>query len=134
MIKPTRFPSTFEVALREKVDGEVLFDKASRLLFSTDASIFMVEPKAVFIPSDSRDIAKAVKVCKEQNVTLHPRGGATGLAGESLGRVDHLIETGANDVLVLAGDRERLIPYGPDVIRQVDLETGQIEVDWDKHF
>ena len=56
------------------------------------------------------------------------------LAGESLGRVDHLIETGANDVLVLSGDRERLIPYGPDVIRQVDLETGQIEVDWDKHF
>ena len=56
------------------------------------------------------------------------------MAGESLGRVDHLIEPGANDVQVLSGDRERLIPYGPDVIRQVDLETGQIEVDWDKHF
>ena len=61
-------------------------------------------------------------------------------AGESeqlLGCVHHLIETGANDVLVVApcegsiDDRERLIPYLPDdVIRRVDLEAGRIAVDW----
>ena len=33
------------------------------------------------------------------------------MKGESLGTVDHLIETGANDVLVVKGDRERLIPF-----------------------
>ena len=54
-----------------------------------------------------------------------------------LGCVHHLIETGANDVLVVApcegsiDDRERLIPYLPDeVIRRVDLEAGRIAVDW----
>ncbi len=54
-----------------------------------------------------------------------------------LGTVDFLIETGANDVLVVKAsegsidDRERLIPYLPDdVVTRVDLEAGVIEVDW----
>jgi 16S rRNA processing protein RimM len=52
--------------------------------------------------------------------------------GEPLGVVDHLIETGAHDVLVLAGDGERLIPFVvPDVVRRVDLDAGVIVVDWD---
>jgi len=55
--------------------------------------------------------------------------------GESLGTVDHLLSTGANDVLVVKGERERLIPFltGPVVI-EVDLERGEIQVDWDKDF
>ncbi len=53
-------------------------------------------------------------------------------AGVVLGRVDHLIETGANDVLVVKGEREILIPYLMDkVIKQVDLENQQLLVDWD---
>jgi 16S rRNA processing protein RimM len=57
------------------------------------------------------------------------------LEGESLGRVDHLIETGANDVLVVQGDRERLIPFVPEqVVTRVDLEAGIIQVDWDRDF
>ncbi|MCP5130666.1 MAG: ribosome maturation factor RimM [Pseudomonadales bacterium] len=54
-----------------------------------------------------------------------------------LGRVDYLIETGANDVLVVkpstgsVDDRERLIPYLPgDVVSSVDLDRGVIEVNW----
>lgn len=55
--------------------------------------------------------------------------------GESLGTVDHLLETGANDVLVVKGERERLIPFVMDqVIIRVDLERGQIRVNWDKEF
>lgn len=55
--------------------------------------------------------------------------------GIELGRVDHLLETGGNDVLVLAGERERLIPFLPeDVVLGVDLETGVIRVDWDPDF
>ena len=54
-----------------------------------------------------------------------------------LGTVDYLIETGANDVLVVKpstgsiDDRERLIPYLPgEVVTKVDLEQAEIEVDW----
>lgn len=55
--------------------------------------------------------------------------------GEELGVVDHLIETGSNDVLVVKGDRERLIPWLPEqVIRSVDLEQGRLVVDWDPEF
>jgi 16S rRNA processing protein RimM len=53
------------------------------------------------------------------------------LDGMELGRVGHLFETGANDVLVVQGSRERLIPFGPGVIRNVDLDAGVITVDWD---
>jgi len=55
--------------------------------------------------------------------------------GEVLGRVQRLMETGANDVLVISGDREHLVPFvqGQYVVR-VDLAAGLIEVDWDPEF
>ncbi|WP_303901012.1 ribosome maturation factor RimM [Thiohalomonas denitrificans] len=56
------------------------------------------------------------------------------VGGEQLGRVDHLMETGANDVLVVAGERERLIPFVDEVIISVDLEGRCLTVDWDPEF
>jgi len=55
--------------------------------------------------------------------------------GIELGNVDHLIATGANDVLIVKGDREHLIPFVKGaVIHDVDLDQGFIEVDWDPEF
>jgi len=55
--------------------------------------------------------------------------------GVDLGRVDHLFETGSNDVIVVSGDRERMIPYlWQQVVQEVDLEAGVIRVDWDAEF
>ncbi|WP_456404810.1 ribosome maturation factor RimM [Thiolapillus sp.] len=55
--------------------------------------------------------------------------------GVELGKVSHLFETGANDVLVVRGDRERLIPWiWKQVILDVDLEQGRMIVDWDPEF
>jgi len=57
------------------------------------------------------------------------------LAGEPLGRVSHLFDTGANDVLVVKGDRERLLPFvWDDVVKDVDFASGTIKVDWDPEF
>jgi len=57
------------------------------------------------------------------------------LDGISLGRVDHLLATAANDVLVIEGDRERLVPFvWNQVVRDVDLAMGRIRVDWDPEF
>lgn len=55
--------------------------------------------------------------------------------GVELGVVARLMETGANDVLVVRGERERLVPYLPErVVLEVDLEGGVIRVDWDPDF
>ena len=55
--------------------------------------------------------------------------------GVDFGTVSHLFSTGANDVLVAHGDRERMIPFvQPDYIRSVDFEAGVVTVDWDADF
>jgi 16S rRNA processing protein RimM len=57
------------------------------------------------------------------------------LDGVRLGVVEDLLHTGANDVIVVQGDRERLIPYiAGDVVRDVDLDAGVLRVDWDPEF
>lgn len=56
-------------------------------------------------------------------------------AGEQLGRVSGLMQTGSNDVLVVSGERERLIPFiREQVVLAVDAQAGRIEVDWDPDF
>ena len=55
--------------------------------------------------------------------------------GVLLGRVDKLMETGANDVLVIMGDREHLVPFVQgQYVLSVDLENGVMVVDWDPEF
>ena len=55
--------------------------------------------------------------------------------GVDLGKVSHLFATGANDVLVVRGERERLIPFVTgQFVKEVDLKAGRITVDWDPEF
>lgn len=57
------------------------------------------------------------------------------LAEEALGRVDFLFSTGDHDVMVVAGERERMIPFVRErIVREVDLERGVITVDWDPSY
>lgn len=52
------------------------------------------------------------------------------LDGEELGTVKNLFATGANDVLRIMGERERLIPFIPQVVCEVNLAQGVVRVDW----
>jgi 16S rRNA processing protein RimM len=55
--------------------------------------------------------------------------------GLELGTVDRMLATGANDVMVVKGERERLIPFVPgQYVKDVDLAGGTITVDWDPEF
>jgi|SRR5690554_932631 16S rRNA processing protein RimM len=56
------------------------------------------------------------------------------LQNVELGKIDNIFETGANDVLVVKGERERLIPFVGQVVLDVNLETGVMRVDWDAGF
>jgi len=55
--------------------------------------------------------------------------------GVSFGKVTEMMQTGANDVIIVNGDRERLIPFlQKDVVKEVDIQAGKITVDWDPEF
>ena len=55
--------------------------------------------------------------------------------GADFGVVSHLFSTGANDVLVAEGERERMIPFlQPDYVVSIDFEAGVVNVDWDPEF
>lgn len=55
--------------------------------------------------------------------------------GVDLGWISHMIATGANDVMVVRGDRERLLPFTPGhAVQSVDLAAGRVVVDWDPEF
>ncbi len=56
------------------------------------------------------------------------------LNGETLGVVHELFATGANDILRVQGDRERLIPFIPQVVRAVSLDSAEIQVDWELDY
>jgi FAD/FMN-containing dehydrogenase/Fe-S oxidoreductase len=71
--------------LRRHVDGEVLFDAATRRLYSTDASIYQIEPIGVVIPKTSAGLVTAVQIALEMHIPIIPRGGGTSLSGQSIG-------------------------------------------------
>ncbi len=54
--------------------------------------------------------------------------------GAKLGVVDHLLETGANDVLVIKGTKTHHIPYHPHYIQSIDIKNKKMIVDWDPKF
>ena len=57
------------------------------------------------------------------------------LEGRELGQVDHLFATAANDVVVVKGERERLLPFlWDEVIKEVDFDRRVMRVDWDPDF
>ena len=73
-------------ALEREIEGEVRFDRASRVFYSTDASLYQIEPLGVVLPRSRRDIIAVHQVAETFGVPLIPRGGGTGLAGQSVGR------------------------------------------------
>ena len=72
--------------LKGILHGELLFDDISLSLYSTDASIFQVQPAGVVIPKDEDDIKNLVRYAAENEIPLIARGAGSGVAGESLGK------------------------------------------------
>ena len=72
--------------LTTSVKGEVRFDAVSRVLYSTDASMYQIMPIGVVVPRDADDIAATLRACAEDGVPVLPRGAGTSLAGQTVGR------------------------------------------------
>ena len=74
--------------LRKRISGEVRFDAFSRALYSTDASIYQMEPVGVVIPRNVEDVLAVVELAGKNRVPVLPRCGGTSLAGQA---VNHAI-------------------------------------------
>ncbi|WP_051155311.1 FAD-binding and (Fe-S)-binding domain-containing protein [Noviherbaspirillum massiliense] len=77
-----------EVARRlaQETTGEVLFDKFSRGRYSTDASIYQVEPIGVFVPRTEQDVEIAIAIARDAGMPILPRGGGTSQCGQTVGQ------------------------------------------------
>lgn len=72
--------------LQKRIRGAVHFDPYSTLLYSTDASIYAIDPVGVILPKDQEDVRTAVAIAREHAVPILPRGAGTSLAGQAVGR------------------------------------------------
>lgn len=77
--------SALATRLRREIHGEVHFDAFSRGRYSTDASIYQIEPLGVVVPRNDRDVMSAIQIAAEAKAPILPRGGGTSQCGQTVG-------------------------------------------------
>ena len=82
---PRRGDGALADLLRREIEGDVLFDRFSRGRYSTDASIYQVDPVGVVIPKNERDAETAFRIALDQGIPVMPRGGGTSQCGQTVG-------------------------------------------------
>src|SRR5256884_6864105 len=91
-VKPGAGDSSLAARLRKEIEGEVMFDAASRGRYSTDASIYQVEPLGVVVPRTEEAARTALAIALEAGVPVLPRGAGTSQCGQAVGEalvIDH---------------------------------------------
>ena len=73
-----------EADLTATIRGEVRFDAVTRQMYSTDASIYQMEPVGVVIPIDADDVSAILEIASKNGVSVLPRGGGTALSGQTV--------------------------------------------------
>ena len=78
--------AAFAMRLARNIKGEVLFDRASRGRYSTDASIYQIEPVGVIVPESIDDVVAAMSIARDEGVPVLARGGGTSQCGQTVNR------------------------------------------------
>ncbi len=102
--------------LRRELEGEVLFDRFSRGRYSTDASIYQIEPIGVVIPRSAEDIVRAVEIAGAEGVPVLPRGGGTSQGGQTVGEALVLDTSKYLDKIVKIDVEARRVVVEPGVV------------------
>src|SRR5690606_30856175 len=79
-------PADLSARLERELEGEVLFDAFSRGRYSTDASIYQIEPLGVVLPRSTEDARRALEIAAAAGVAILPRGAGTSQCGQTVGR------------------------------------------------
>jgi len=75
--------------LQQVVQGEVRFDGFSRMLYSTDASLYQIQPIGVVIPKREEEVQAVVEIAAKRKVPILPRGSGSSLAGQAVCGIGH---------------------------------------------
>ena len=118
---PERLPGSAEDSpvarrLRRELEGEVLFDRASRGRYATDASIYQIEPVGVVVPRSIADVAAAMAIAREEGVPVLARGGGTSQCGQT---VNHAL------VMDCSAHLNRIVSVDPEA-RIAMVEPGLV--------
>src|SRR5215831_1002139 len=84
-IHPRAGDSKLARKLARQIEGEVLFDRASRGRYSTDASIYQVDPVGVVVPKTAQDAKIAMQIASEEGIAILPRGAGSSQCGQAVG-------------------------------------------------
>jgi FAD/FMN-containing dehydrogenase/Fe-S oxidoreductase len=109
-------PADLANTLRHAVAGDVRFDTTSRVLYSTDASNYQIEPLGVVIPRTADDIAAAVAICAQAGAPILARGAGSSLSGQAIGRAIILDCSTYLDKIEAIHAEERWVRVQPGVI------------------
>jgi len=71
--------------LEASIEGEVRFDLISRALYSTDASVYQIQPLGLVVARNKRDVLRALDICRRFRCPITLRGGGTSQAGQAIG-------------------------------------------------
>ena len=77
--------SPLAAQLSRELDGEILFDAFSRGRYSTDASVYQIQPIGVVVPRSRQDVLAAIQIAAEHGVPVLPRGAGTSQCGQTVG-------------------------------------------------
>jgi FAD/FMN-containing dehydrogenase/Fe-S oxidoreductase len=77
--------SPLATRLRQEMQGDVFFDSFSRGRYSTDASIYQIQPIGVVVPETEADVEIAVQIAADQGIPVLPRGAGTSQTGQAIG-------------------------------------------------
>jgi FAD/FMN-containing dehydrogenase/Fe-S oxidoreductase len=78
-------PTPLAALLRREMRGDVLFDRAARGRYATDASIYQIMPIGVVVPRDQADLQRALDIARDQHVPVLARGAGTSQCGQTVG-------------------------------------------------
>ena len=71
--------------LNRELEGDVSFDPFTRGRYSTDASVYQIEPIGVVVPKSKSDIQIAIDIARDEGIPILPRGGGTSQCGQTVG-------------------------------------------------
>ena len=94
---------------------QVAFDRMTRLLYSTDASIYQMMPVGVVFPKNADEISAAIEIAAQHQVPVLPRGGGSSLCGNSIGHALILDLSRYMDQIITIDPEQRLVKTQPGI-------------------